>query len=99
LVHQAEAICTGSLAGHNAVRYLLGMPLLILPRNTAIGNIISYANYKMMTKEGRRNRYTFAGAEFFQRMKEAGLYTIDNSIIKERIDRLKLTNIMNEKLA
>lgn len=98
-VGHTEAICTGSLAGHNAVRYVLGMPLLTLPRNTAIGNIISYANYKMMTKEGRRNRYTFAGAEFFQRMKDSGLYTIDSSEIKEKIDRLKLTNIMSENLA
>lgn len=98
LLRQAEAISTGSLAGHNAVRYLLGMPLLILPRNIAIGNLISYANYKMMTKEGRRNRYTFAGAEFFQKMKEAGLYTIDSDVIKDKIERLKLSNIMGEKI-
>jgi hypothetical protein len=97
-VGHTEAICTGSLAGHNAVRYLLGMPFLILPRNTAIGNLIEYANYNMMTKEGRRNRYTFAGAEFFNRMKELGLYTIDEKEIKLRIYRLKLTNIMEEKL-
>lgn len=97
-VGHTEAISTGSLAGHNAVRYLLGMPLLILPRNIAIGNLISYANYKMMTKEGRRNRYTFAGAEFFQKMKEAGLYTIDSDVIKDKIERLKLSNIMGEKI-
>ena len=34
-VGHTEAIVTGSLAGHNAVRYALGMPLLILPRTLA----------------------------------------------------------------
>ncbi|WMJ81889.1 FAD-dependent oxidoreductase [Clostridium sp. MB40-C1] len=97
-VGHTEAICTGSLAGHNAVRYFLGMPMLILPRSIAIGDIIAYANYKMMTKEGRRNRYTFAGAEYFTRMKEQSLYTIDIEEIKSRIDRLNLTGILGEGL-
>ncbi|WP_055667723.1 FAD-dependent oxidoreductase [Desnuesiella massiliensis] len=97
-VGHTEAICTGSLAGYNAVRYALGMPMLILPRSTAIGDIISYANYKLTTKEGRRNRYTFAGAEYFKRMIDSGLYTIDKEEIKLRISKLNLNNIMNEAL-
>jgi hypothetical protein len=97
-VGHTEAICTGALAGHNAVRSILGMPLLILPRSLAIGDIISYANYKMMSKEGRRNRYTFAGAEYFARMKSLGLYTTDIDDIKTKIDKLNLTNILAQKL-
>jgi hypothetical protein len=97
-VGHTEAILTGSLAGHNAVRYALGMPLLILPRSLAVGDIISYANYKMMTKEGRRNRYTFAGAEYFNRMKSLGLYNTDVNEIKSKIDKLNLSNILAEKL-
>lgn len=97
-VGHTEAICTGALAGHNAVRSKLGMPLLILPRTLALGDIISYANYKMMTKEGRRNRYTFAGAEYFNRMKTLGLYTVDVEEIKSKIDKLNLTNILAQKL-
>lgn len=97
-VGHTEAICTGSLAGHNSVRYTLGMPMLILPRSTAIGDIIAYANYKMMTVEGRRNRYTFAGAEYFKRMQEQGLYTTDIKEIKARIDKLNLTGILEEQL-
>lgn len=97
-VGHTEAICTGSLAGHNAVRYLLGMPPLILPRTTSIGDIIAYTNEKMNTKEGRRNRYTFAGAGYFKRMQELGLYSIDNSEITNRIEKLNLTNILNQKL-
>lgn len=97
-VGHTEAICTGTLAGHNAVRSLIGMPLLILPKALAIGDIISYANYKMMTKEGRRNRYTFAGAEYFARMKSLGLYTTDVVEIKSKVDKLNLTDILNVKL-
>lgn len=97
-VGHTEAICTGSLAGHNAVRYALGMSMLILPKATAIGDIISFANYKMMTKEGRRNRYTFAGAEYFKRMKSMGLYSTDKDEVKDRIDKLNLTNVMSQKL-
>ncbi|NLZ47697.1 MAG: FAD-dependent oxidoreductase [Clostridiales bacterium] len=97
-VGHTEAIATGSLAGHNAVRYALGMPLLILPRSIALGDLITYANYKLSTKEGRRNRYTFAGAEYFKRMVDLGLYTTDLEAIKSKIQKLNLTDVMNQKL-
>lgn len=74
------------------------MPLLILPRHLAIGDIITYASEKVMTKECRRNRYTFAGAEYFQRMKDLGLYTLDTEEVKNRVKRLNLDNIFNQKL-
>lgn len=97
-VGHTEAICTGSLAGHNSVRYAMGMPLLILPKSIAIGDIITYANDKLATKEGRRNRYTFAGAEYFIRMQELGLYTTDTNKISTNIEKLNLTNILDTKL-
>ncbi|WP_027632151.1 FAD-dependent oxidoreductase [Clostridium hydrogeniformans] len=97
-VGHTEAIATGTLAGYNAVRYTLGMPMLILPRSTAIGDIISYANYKVSTSEGRKNRYTFAGAEYFKRMKENNLYITNKDEIRDKLKRLNLENIFNEKL-
>jgi folate-dependent tRNA-U54 methylase TrmFO/GidA len=97
-VGHTEAICTGSLAGHNAVRYALKMPTLVLPKDTVIGDIINYANYKIRTKEGRKNRYTFAGSEYFERMKKAGLYTINSLDIKNKISSLGLSNIFNKNL-
>lgn len=97
-VGHTEAICTGSIAGHNAVRSGLAMPLLILPRDTAIGDIIAFANYMMMTENGRRKRYTFAGSEYFTRMQKLKLYTTDITEIEKKIDRLNLTGILNEKL-
>lgn len=97
-VGHTEAIVTGTLAGHNSVRLSLGMPLLELPRNLAIGDIISYANEQIKTKEGLKKRYTFAGSEYFQRMKDTGLYTIDCDKIKRKIHRMDLLNIYDEKL-
>ena len=97
-VGHTEAIITGALAGHNAIRNYLGMPLLILPRSLAVGDIIAYANEKMNSKEGRTNRYTFAGAEYFKRMQELGLYTLDIDKIKGKVEKLNLTDIFNEKL-
>lgn len=97
-VGHTEAMCTGALAGHNAVRLILGLPLLILPIETAAGDIIYYANYRLTTPEGRKVRHTFSGAEYFQRMKELGLYSTDNNAIKLRIEKLGLSNIFSEKL-
>lgn len=97
-VGHTEAMCTGTLAGHNAVRYLLNMPLLTLPNETAIGDMIFYANYRLNTPDGKKIRHTFSGAEYFTRMKELGLYSIDNEEIRNNIDKLGLTNIFAQKL-
>ncbi|MEG2655433.1 MAG: FAD-dependent oxidoreductase, partial [Clostridium sp.] len=97
-VGHTEAMVTGSLAGHNAVRNQLGMPLLVLPRNLAIGDIIAYANEKVQTTEGRRNRYTFAGAEYFKRMEDTGLYLLDSEEIHKKVKKLDLDNIFAQKL-
>ncbi|APC39432.1 FAD-dependent oxidoreductase [Clostridium estertheticum] len=97
-IGHTEAMATGALAGYNAVKNCLGLPPLILPRTLAVGDIIAYANEKMQTSEGRKNRYTFAGAEYFKRMKELGLYTLDKNEIKSKVENLDLTNIFNKKL-
>ncbi len=69
--------------------------MLILPKSTTIGDIISYANYKMTTEEGRKNRYTFAGSDYFNRMVKNSLYSINIDDIKNRIKQLNLENIFN----
>jgi glucose inhibited division protein A len=97
-VGHTEAISTGTLAGHNSVRLNLGMPLLELPRNLAIGDIIAYANEQIKTKDGLKKRYTFAGSEFFDRMKKMGLYIISPDEVKRKIQRMDLLDIYNEKL-
>lgn len=97
-VGHTEAISTGSLAGHNAVRYLKGMKPLELPIGLAIGDLISFANKNMDSEDGLMTRYTFAGAEYFRRMKEKGLYSVDQDEIRKRVGRYGLENIYEEKL-
>lgn len=97
-VGHTEAICTGTLAGHNSVRLALGLPLLILPSSISIGDIISYENEQSKTRDGRKVRYTFAGAGYFKRMQELGLYTLNIKEIKNKVTKLNLDNIFNTKL-
>ncbi|AQS04579.1 FAD-dependent oxidoreductase [Clostridium beijerinckii] len=95
-VGHTEAMTTGTLAGYNAVQYLEQKPLLELPRELATGDIIAYANDKV--KEGKMSeRYTFSGAEYFERMKDLGLYSIDNDEIRSRVKKLNLTNVFSKQ--
>lgn len=93
LVGHTEAIVTGLLAGHNAVRHCLDMQYLELPKSIVIGDFIHYVHDKMKTKEGLKLRYTFSGSVYFERMKELNLYSINRSEIKQRVATAGLTDI------
>lgn len=97
-VGHTEAMCTGSLAGHNSIRLYLGMPLLELPRSLVIGDLVAYANEKIKTPEGLKNRYTFSGGEYYKQMNNKGLYSTDVEAIKLRVERMGLTGILSEKI-
>lgn len=97
-VGHTEAISTGSLAGHNAARFLKGLRLLELPGQLAVGDLISYANEMLETENGLMTRYTFAGAEYFARMKEKNLYTTDKQEIKKRVSRYDLQGIYSQRI-
>lgn len=97
-VGHTEAIVTGSLAGHNSLRAYLGMPLLQLPTSTVSGDLIAYANERINSKNGLKERFTFAGADYFKRMKKLNLYTIDTGLIEKRLERLNLLNIYENVL-
>ncbi|MBW2030226.1 MAG: FAD-dependent oxidoreductase [Deltaproteobacteria bacterium] len=93
LVGHTEAICTGTLAGYNAARFVRQEPLLVLPGSTAIGDAITYVREKMQTEEGLGLKYTFSGSVYFERMKERSLYSTDISEIEERVNRAGLLGI------
>lgn len=97
-VGHTEAITTGSLAGHNSVRLIKGEKLLELPRTLAVGDIIAHANEMLETKEGIRRRYTFAGSNYFERMKTLKLYTTDKDAIKERVKNTDLYMIYDKNI-
>jgi len=96
LVGHTEAIVTGSLAGHNAVRQALGQEALIIPVDLAIGDAIAYVGDQMRNEEGLSKKYTFSGSVYFQRMKEKGLYTTNLDVIRARVNRAGMTDIFNK---
>ena len=97
-VGHTEAICTGSLAGHNAARYCNGMYLLQLPTNLLIGDFIAYSNQEMHKDDGDKKRFTFAGSLYFNRMKELDFYTVDVEEIRKRVKAVGLEDIYNKKI-
>lgn len=97
-VGHTEAMVTGALAGHNAVRWCLGIPLLTLPNSLCSGDLISHANVNSQTREGRKGRYTFAGSDYLKRMKDRGLYSTDIEEIKSKVKKVSLDDVYNQKL-
>jgi len=93
MVGHTEAICTGTLAGYNAVRYVGRKEPLILPRTTAIGELIAHVQSQMRVRGELGGKYTFSGSVFFDRMKDMGLYSTDVQEIKKRVDLASMTGI------
>lgn len=93
LVGHTECAVTGGLAGHNAVRWANGLPLLELPSSLAVGDAIAHVN-EMITRGGLFKKYTFSGAGYFQRMKELDLYTTDLDEIRNRVEAVGLMGAM-----
>jgi len=90
-IGHTEAIITGTLAGYNAVCFAKGRTLLNLAeegRETAVGDFLSYQKH-----DG--GMFTFAGDEFFERMKLRGLYTTDIGNIRRRIAKAGLSGRYN----
>ena len=99
LVGHTEAISTGALAGHNAVRHALGKSLLTIPRTTAVGDAISWVRERMQTEEGMMQKFTFSGSVLFQRMKERGTYTTDIPQIRQRVQQAGMTDVFAQRVA
>ena len=95
LVGHTEAICTGTLAGYNAVRAIKREKPLPLPDSLAIGDAITYVREQMRTEEGLGLKYTFSGSVFFDRMKARGLYSVDVRKIEERVGRAGMSGVFS----
>jgi len=93
LVGHTEAICTGTLAGYNAVRSIRGEAPLLIPEGTAVGDAISFVRRQMATEEGLSLKYTFSGSVYFQRMQELGLYETNPGNIADRVASTGLEGI------
>ena len=98
LVGHTEAIVTGTLAGHNAVRFAKNKELLVIPEELCIGDAISHVNDEMKTEKGLGQKYTFSGSVYFTRMKEKGLYSTDINKIKEKVEKAGLADVFSNPI-
>jgi hypothetical protein len=96
LVGHTEAICTGTLAGYNAIKYLKKEDPLILPDSLAIGDAVKYVRDRMMNHNELDKKITFSGSIYFDRMKEKDLYTTDVSDIQRRVEEAGMARIFSE---
>jgi folate-dependent tRNA-U54 methylase TrmFO/GidA len=99
LVGHTEAMVTGTVAGHNAVRYLAGKEPLILPDTLCVGDAITYVREEMERPGGLSKKYTFSGSVYFQRMKQKGFYDGPKpEVYHERVAKAGLTNVFAQKI-
>lgn len=93
LVGHTEAIITGTLAGHNAVRWAEKKDLVEIPTELCTGDAIAHVKEEMKTEKGMGLKYTFSGSVYFKRMQEKGLYLTDVDEIKARVEKAGMTGI------
>ncbi|MFZ1200425.1 MAG: FAD-dependent oxidoreductase [Desulfobacterales bacterium] len=93
LVGHTEAICTGTLAGCNAVRHVRREEPLVLPEQLAIGTAVRMVRRKMRADGELGLKFTFSGSVLFDHMRQQGLYSTDALAIAERVDAAGLTGV------
>ncbi|MGI6552356.1 MAG: FAD-dependent oxidoreductase [Clostridia bacterium] len=93
LVGCSEAIVSGLLAGLNAHRLAREEDPLVLPRSTAIGEMLAFTGELLENPEGYKKRYSCNAGVLGQRFQERGLYTLDEQEVEKRISSLGLENV------
>ena len=94
-VGHTEAITTGSLAGYNGARLVEGKDMLVLPKKLAVGKLLDYSAKVLKSEDCLKRRFTFAGGEFFEYMKEKNLYSTDVKHIRKKVEDAGLLNVYN----
>lgn len=98
MVGHTEAIFTGMLAGHNAVRAALQAELLQIPATLMCGDFLEYVSTKLQTTHAMQNKYTFSGSVYFQHAVRRNLYTVDADSIQERVRESGLFGVFKSRL-
>ena len=98
LVGHTEAIVTGIVGGHNAVRTIAGKETIELPHSLCIGDAITNVREEMKTEEGLGKKFTFSGSVYFNRMKDKNLYTTDIGAIEKRVADAGFTGFFGKKV-
>lgn len=89
-----DAMVTGELAGHNAVRKGLGHVCLELPKTLAIGAFINHLGQMMRSEEGRKKTYGSLNTELLKSLKV--FRESEEEIIKE-VENTGLKDVYKKK--
>jgi hypothetical protein len=95
LVGHTEAICTGTLAGYNAVKHIRREKPLVLSDALAVGDAISFVRRQMQEEGVLSLKYTFSGSVYFDRMQARNLYTTNAKAIRERVAASSLEGVFS----
>jgi hypothetical protein len=93
LVGHTEAICTGMVAGYNAVKFVRRENPLVLPESLAVGDAIRFVRSQMREEGILSLKYTFSGSIYFDRMRARNLYTTDVQVIRKRVAAAGLEDV------
>jgi hypothetical protein len=94
----AEAVSTGSLAGHNAVRHALGVELLVLPRTTGLGEYLAWSREQMALPDGLTGGYSLGNGAPVGRLKELGFYGSEPGPLRARVAAAGLSGVLAKRL-
>jgi len=83
-----DVTVTGILAGYNAAMCAFDKELLVLPKESIIGDFIAYIQKRM--NEPITKSYSLGGGEYFERARELGLYLKNELEVREKVKRLGL---------
>jgi folate-dependent tRNA-U54 methylase TrmFO/GidA len=95
LVGHTEAICTGTLAGYNAVKHIRREKPLVLSDALAVGDAIGFVRRQMQEDGVLSLKYTFSGSVYFDRMQARNLYTTNAKAIRERVAAAGLEGVFS----
>ena len=93
-----SGINTGYLAGHNAVRAIVGKELVVLPRTTTTGDFIAFNGEWLRTEERLVSEYILTFGAYLRRLKDLGLFPVDEDKAREEIEKAGLTGVLAQKL-
>jgi hypothetical protein len=94
----AEAISTGNLAGHNAVRFALGLDLLELPRTIGLGEYLAWVRERIWQPDGLNSGHTLGNGAPVARMKACGFYGSDGAPMRARVKAAGLSGVFAQPL-
>jgi len=92
-----SGICSGILAGNNAVRAAIGKEPIVLPRTIITGDYIAYTREAFQEEPLPRRGGPHAGP-YLTRLMETGLFTLDEDKSRQRVKEAGLTGLYAQKL-